>query len=79
MHIKVIPGIHQVRSIERAFPGFIGRAQTRDGSSQFWMSGGVTGRRVDDDEFLDMLETTRRVGLDMFDGPFTGWMYATDV
>lgn len=79
MHIKVIPGRDQVSRIERSYPGFVGRAETRDGGSQFWMSGGVTGKRVDEDDLLDMLRTTFDVGLEMFDGPFTGWMYSTDV
>lgn len=79
MHIKLVPGRDQVSRIESAFPGFVGRAETRDGSSQFWMSGGVIGKRVDEDDLLDMLCTTFDVGLEMFEGPFTGWMYTTDV
>lgn len=75
MHIKVIPGTQQVNRIERAFPGFVGRGDNK----QYWMTGGATGTRVDEADLLDMLSQTRQVGLEMFNGPFTGWLYSTDV
>jgi len=78
MHIKIIPGSDQVGRIEREFPGFTGAAETRNGGSQFWMSGRISGTNVDDADLIDIIRMTFRVGLQMFDGPFTGWFYATD-
>lgn len=75
MHIKVIPGSQQVSRIERAFPGFIGTGD----SKAYWMSGAPTGTHVEEQDFLALLSTARQVGLDMFDGPFTGWMYSRDI
>ncbi len=75
MHIKVIPGIQEVSKIERVFPGFVGKGD----SKRFWVSSGFTGTQVDEENLLDMLRTTFDVGLHMFEGQFTGWMYSTDV
>ena len=75
MHIKVIPGRQQVSRIERQFPGFVGT----EGNTHFWMSSAVTGTHADEAEFRNLIHTTSQVGLAMFDGPFTGWMYSTDV
>ena len=75
MHIKVIPGSEQVSMIERAFPGFLGRGDNK----HFWISGGLTGCHVGDAELLDMLRTMFQIGLQMFDGPFAGWLYSTDL
>lgn len=75
MHIKVVPGSTQVNKIEREYPGFVGTT----GGTHFWMSCGVTGTDVDEADFVDMVRTASDVGLAMFDGPFTGWLYSTDV
>ncbi|QSR30822.1 hypothetical protein CFI00_10025 [Nocardioides sp. S5] len=75
MHIRVIPGDQQVRSIETEFQGFVG---AHDGT-QFWMSAAVTGTDVDEMQFSQLVRTTSQVGQAMFEGPFTGWMYSTDV
>ena len=74
MHIKLIPGSRQVSRIEMESPGFVGM----EGNRQFWMSGGVTGT-VDEAGIRGLIQTTSQVGYAMFDGPFTGWMYSTDV
>jgi hypothetical protein len=74
MHIKLIPGSRQVSRIEMEFPGFVGV----EGNRQFWMSAGVTGT-VDEAVIQGLIQTTSQVGYAMFDGPFTGWMYSTDV
>lgn len=75
MHIKVIPGSQQVGRIEREFPGFTGTA----GATHFWMSSAITGTNVDETEFRNVVQATSQVGLAMFDGPFTGWLYSTDL
>lgn len=74
MHIKLIPGSRQVSRIEMEYPGFVGA----EGNTHFWMSAGVTGT-VDEASIRDLIQTTSQVGYAMFDGPFTGWMYSTDV
>lgn len=75
MHIQIIPGREQVARIERKYRGFVGTEQTGpDGTKQLWMSGAVAGKQADDSEFLDLIRTLSSVGLEMFDGPFTGWM-----
>jgi hypothetical protein len=75
MHIKVIPGSQQVSRIEREFPGFVGA----EGNTHFWMSCDVTGTSADETEFRNLIRTVSQVGMAMFDGPFTGWIYSTDV
>lgn len=75
MHIKVIPGSQQVTSIESAFPGFVGTGN----SEAYWMSSAPTGTNVEEASFLALLGSARQVGLHMFDGPFTGWVYSRDV
>lgn len=75
MHIKIIPGSQQVDRIERDFPGFVGTGDNK----RFWMSGGVAGTRVDESDLLNIVRTSFQVGLGMFEGPFTGWLYSTDV
>lgn len=75
MHIQIIPGREQVARMERKYRGFVGTEQTGpDGTKQLWMSGAVAGKQADDSEFLDLIRTLSSVGLEMFDGPFTGWM-----
>ena len=75
MHIQVVPGRDQVARIEQKYPGFVGVEETGpNDSKQFWMSGAVAAKHVDDAEFLDLIHTLSSVGLDMFDGPFTGWV-----
>lgn len=75
MHIKVIPGSQQVSRIERAFPGFVGTGD----SEAYWISAAPTGTHVEERDFLAVLSNARQVGLDMFDGPLTGWMYTRDI
>ncbi|WP_027862590.1 hypothetical protein [Marmoricola sp. URHB0036] len=75
MHIKVIPGSQQVSRIERQFSGFVGT----EGNTHFWMSSAVARTHVDEMQFRNMIQITSQVGLAMFDGPFTGWLYSTDV
>lgn len=75
MHIRINPGDDQLGRIERTFPGF----SRRWNNDECWMSGQATGGRVDEETLLSLLGTTRRVGLEMFDRPFTGWMYAIEV
>lgn len=75
MHIQILPGREQVARIERRYPGFVGTEQTGPGGTkQLWMSGAVAGQQSDDSEFVDLIQTISTVGLEMFDGPFTGWM-----
>lgn len=75
MHIRIIPGSAQVARIERKYPRFVATEQTGpDGTKQFWMSGAVAGRQIDDAELLDLIRTLSSLGLEMFEGPFTGWM-----
>lgn len=75
IHIKIAPSAEQVSRIERAFPRFVGAGDQR----QYWMSGGATGAGVDEAEFTDLVREAFHVGLEMFEGPFTGWMYAREV
>jgi hypothetical protein len=75
MHIKVIPGSQQVSKIEREFPGFLGAKS----NTHFWMSTAVEGAHVEETQFLSFIRTISQVGHAMFEGPFTGWMYSTDV
>jgi len=70
----ITPGSAQLGKIERDYPGFVGRT----GDRQFWMSCGVTGTDTDESDFLDMVARGRDVGLAMFDGPFTGWLYSPE-
>lgn len=71
----ITPESAQLGKIERDYPGFVGRT----GDRQFWMSCGVTGTDVDEYDFLDMVARGRDVGLAMFDGPFTGWLYSPEL
>lgn len=76
MEIKgITPGSAQLGKIERDYPGFVGKT----GDRQFWMSCGVTGTDAAEADFLDMVARARDVGLAMFDGPFTGWMYSPEL
>ncbi|MBF4766606.1 hypothetical protein ISU10_02350 [Nocardioides agariphilus] len=75
MHIKIIPGGQQISQIERAYPGFVGH----QGSTQFWVSSAITGSSVDGVTFEQVVRTASSVGLEMFEGPFTGWLYSTDL
>ncbi|AQX81543.1 hypothetical protein BWO91_17640 [Plantibacter flavus] len=79
IHIKVIPGSKQVSSIQDAFPGYVGKEERRGDSSQFWLSVGLNGTRVDDADLLFLVKRTFSIGLRMFDGPFSGWLYSTEV
>jgi hypothetical protein len=75
IRIKVIPGSRQVSSIERAFPGFVGRGDGKE----FWMASGISGTQIADADLLEFLRLAFKVGLQMFEGPFTGWAQKTDV
>ena len=75
MHIKIRPGSQQVSKIEKEFLGFVGTGD----SKQFWMSTRMRGTRVPEMNFCDMVITVSEAGLAMFDGPFTGWLFARDV
>lgn len=75
MHIKVKPGADQIARIEQAFPRFVAARDERD----LWMSGGATGARVDEADFVDLVGEAFDIGLEMFRGPFTGWMYSREV
>jgi hypothetical protein len=75
MHIKIRPEDRQVSRIEKDFPGFVRAGD----SKQVWMSTRVGGTRVAETDFCDMVMTAAEVGLAMFDGPFTGWLFPRDV
>lgn len=75
MHIKIRPEDRQVSRIEKEFPGFVRAGDSR----QVWMSTRVTGARVAETDFCNMVITASKVGLAMFDSPFTGWLIASDV
>lgn len=75
MHIKIRPEDQQISRIEEDFPGFVRAGDSR----QVWMSTRVTGARVAETDFCDMVLTASQVGLAMFDGPFTGWLFSRDV
>lgn len=77
MHIKVVPNSTQVSRIERDYRGFVGRGD----SKQFWIAGEVEveGGVVSESALRSLLRTLFEVGRSMFDGPFTGWLFATEV
>ena len=75
MHIKIRPGDQQVSRIENDFPGFVRAGDAK----QVWMSTRVGGTQVAEEAFHDMVMTASEVGLAMFEGPFTGWLFSRDV
>ena len=74
MHLKVIPGREQISRIEKQFSGFVGT----EGNTHFWMSSALSGTHVDELAFRDAIRAISLVGIAMFDGPLTGWMYSTE-
>ncbi len=76
MHIRIIPGSSQVARIERQYPGFVGTEETGPGGTrQFWMAAAMGRNQVDDAKLVELIRAMYSVGLEMFEGPFTGWMY----
>jgi hypothetical protein len=43
------------------------------------MSIHASGTHVDETEFRSLIRAASHVGLAMFEGPFTGWVYSTGV
>lgn len=75
IRIKVMTGSLQVSRIERAFPGFVGRGDGKE----FWIASGVSGTQIADTDLLEFIRTAFKIGLQMFEGPFTGWAQKPDV
>ncbi|MDE0547517.1 hypothetical protein [Microbacterium sp. C7(2022)] len=75
MHIKVVPNSTQISRIERDYPGLVGRGD----SEQSWIAGEFEGTLVSDSDLRSLLGTLVEAGRCMFEGPFTGWLFATEV
>lgn len=75
MHIRVIPGREQVGKIERAYPGFVGRGDERS----FWLGSGFGGKDVSESDFSATVRDVSLIGLQMLEGPFTGWMNTSEL
>lgn len=73
-HIKITPSAEQVGRIERQ-TGFKGV----EGDRLFWLAGGYAAANVEEADFVGLVSEVGKVGLAMFDGPFTGWAFTTEV
>lgn len=72
LRIRVVPSVGQAEHIERTNPGYrIKREVKPNGTTQFFLMTAFTGR-ADHDNFIELVRSVADVGLEMFDGPFTG-------
>ncbi|MCJ1707854.1 hypothetical protein [Microbacterium sp. VKM Ac-2923] len=70
-HIKIAPNPATVHAVELRHPGFTG---TGDGR-QFWMTYCNAATNASDDDFSFFISHLIDVGRDLFEAPFTGWMF----
>jgi len=75
LHLRIAPSASQVDCIRRSFDGMSAKT---DGT-QFWMMARLRALAVDDRAVLELVQAMFEVGRLMFDGPFTGWMYQSEV